>query len=188
MAGPPLYRASPSTQILSLAPEGCIAFDRGILLSVHRAPVFGARVGEVRRAIETAASLAPRGLVSIGVFRLSPEFPLGTGALSNVEELAGLLRAFERHAVAQATILDFGGMRAAAMKAMIRAIVAIARPRVALATFDRLTDAVTWVLPHAARARAPRDHAAYLRLYQTVERQLDELDARRGATRRSARA
>lgn len=175
--------------VVSLEPEGCLAIDSGVVLGIHRAPIQGARVAEVRRAIEAAAQSAPKGLLSIGVFRLSPEFPLGVTATTNVQELAELLRTVDRLCVAHATIIEFGGLRAAAMRTMARAIYALARPRSAYSDFDGLTDAVTWLRPYAERVGAKTDYATYLRLYREVERELDELDVRRGATgSRSVRA
>lgn len=181
--------ATPSGAIVSLHPEGCFAFRDGVLFSIQRAPVQGPRVAEFGRVIEVAEKLAPRGVLCVGVFRLSPEFPVSISATNNLKELADVLRAFERVCVASASILEFGGVRAAAMRTMMRAIYAIARPRSAFADFDGLTDAVTWLRPYAERMRAPVDYASYLRLYREVERELDELDIRRGAAgSRSARA
>ena len=53
-----------------LVPEACIVSDRGVVLGIYRAPIQGPLVAAVRRAIEEAATLAPRGLIALGAFRL----------------------------------------------------------------------------------------------------------------------
>jgi hypothetical protein len=173
--------------LLSLSPEGCIAVDSGVVLGIYRAPIKGARVGEVQSAILEAAARCPGGLVSVGVFRLSPEFPIGIDVDQNRAELAELLRTLDRVLAANANVIEFGGIRAAAMRLICRAIRVIARPRSPGAEFARLSDAITWLRPHAARVGVPCDPAFYVRLYREVEQHLEQLDVERGVTRRSVR-
>jgi hypothetical protein len=174
--------------ILTVAPEGAIGVGRGIVLSIHRAAIEGARIGEIRSAFERASELAPRGLVALSVFRLSPEFPLDVNVGSNRAELASLLRVLDRIFIAHATIIEFGGIRAMTMRTLSRAVSLVARPRAAMRTFDGLTDAVTWLLPHAKRVDAATEPGAYVQLYRDVDRALDELDVRRGRAPRVSSA
>ena len=124
------------------------------------------------------------------MFRLSPEFPIGVDAGGNRAELAELWRMIDASTRAMAIVVEFGGIRAAVMKLMTRAVQILVRPRAAIGEFDRLSDAIGWLRPHAARAVAPEDPATYYRLYQETARCLDELDMERNVvpTARSAGA
>lgn len=162
-------------RVLVQRAEECVVFERGVVVSIHRAPVRGARLSEIRRAIDLVAPDHPRGLVMLSAFRLSPRFPLGPGFDDNVGELAETLRAIERSSAAIANVIEFGGVRAAAMRLASRAVRTLARPRCAMEQFDRLSDAVVWLRPHADRALGPIDPATYVRLYREADRILAAL-------------
>jgi hypothetical protein len=148
----------------------------GVVLGIHRAPIQGPRVGEIARSVVKAAEAHPGGLVQLGVFRLSPEFPLTTGFDSNTAELADLLRAIDSTFVACANVLEFGGVRAAAMRVATRAVCLLARPRASIETFDRLSDGIAWLLPHARLVGAHCQAPLYLELYREADRLLALMD------------
>jgi len=86
--------------------------------------------------------------------------------------------------------VEFGGIRAAVMKLLTRAVRILVRPRAPIGEFDRLSDAIGWLRPYAAEADAPVDPATYYRLYREAGERLDELDMERRVlpTARSAGA
>ena len=192
MGGPPadmsvpVVKATPTVQWLSVRPEGAIAFDRGIHLAIHRAPIQGSRVAEVRAAVDRSAQLAPRGVVSINVFRLVPEFPIDIDLADNQSELVALLRSIDRQFVACASIIEFGGVRGAVMRMVSRAVTTLARPRAAIRDFDTVTEGATWLRAYAERVGAPTDLGSYVRLYREVDRQLEILDTQRWARSKGA--
>jgi len=100
----------------------------------------------------------------LGAFRLTPEFPIDINVGDNHGELAGI--------------------RAAVMRALMRAVRMVARPRAPFADFDAMSAGVAWLLPHAERVGAPAEFRTYAELYRQVDRQLAELDARRGRSGR----
>ncbi|MBI2388196.1 MAG: hypothetical protein HYV09_01155 [Deltaproteobacteria bacterium] len=163
--------------VLAARPEFCLAADRGAVVGIHRAPLHGPLLKAIREALQIAVDAHPAGLVCLSVFRLSRHFPLDPGFDKNVRELADTLRAIDRMVIANATLIEFGGVRAVAMRLASRAVIKLARPRAEMADFDRLTDAIAWVLPFAKRAGAPSDHMSWVKLYRHAERHLPDLDA-----------
>lgn len=163
--------------VLTSRPEFCLAADRGAVVGIHRAPLHGQLLKAVREGMQVAADAHPGGLVCLSVFRLSRHFPLDPGFDKNIRELADTLRAIDRMILANATLLEFSGVRAVAMRLATRAVIKLARPRAEMADFDRLTDAVAWLLPFARRIGAPSDHMSWVKLYRFTERHLPDLDA-----------
>lgn len=168
---------------LLLRPEQCSVGVPGVVLMIRRAAVTLEHAVESCAAIEECARRSARGIVTLNVFRLCPDFPLQPGFDANVRDLASALRRIEPHVVASADVLEFGGMRAALMRAATRAVWALARPRAQQASVDRLSDAIEWLLPHAQAIGAPDDAGTYVRLFRHAQGELDELDARRALAR-----
>lgn len=175
-------------EVLSRTAQGCSVLERGAIVSIRRAPIQGAEGANALRGIERAAALHPPGTVLLSVFRLSPRFPIAVETEMNLRELAETLRSIDRHLVANAVVLEFGGVRAAAMRLATRAVWSLARPRAVMSMHDRLSDAISWLLPHARAVGAPDDAATYVRLYRLAERGLDEVDAAGFAAHAGGRA
>lgn len=167
--------------VLTRRPESALVWTGSALVAIHRALLDGPQLAEVRRAVDVAAAAQPDGLVLLTAYRLSPEFPLRPGFDTDLRELAETLRALDRVLAACATVIEFGGVRAAALRAASRAVLSLARPRAAMGYFDRISDAIPWLLPHAEAVGGPSDPAAYVRLYRAAERALAEVDAERAA-------
>lgn len=163
-------------QVVSSRPEGVVLAREGAVVAIHLAPLQGERLTEIRLGIEAAARRHPSGLVLLSAFRLSPRFPLAPGFDSNIQELAANLRALDRVLVAIAGVVEFDGLRAAAFQAASRAVHVVARPRAALETFRRLSEALVWLAPHASRVGLPADPALFVRLYREADRRLLTLD------------
>ncbi|AKF03040.1 hypothetical protein DB32_000189 [Sandaracinus amylolyticus] len=157
--------------------EGSLVQLGSALVSIRRSPLRRARLVEAGRAIERAASAHPRGCVLLSVLRLSRGHPIEPGFDANARELAETLRAVDRVLVANAVVVEFDGMLAVATRALVRTVWALARPRASMAQFARMSDAITWMLPHARAIGAPDDAASYVRLYREAERRLEDHDA-----------
>ncbi|UJR84581.1 hypothetical protein [Sandaracinus amylolyticus] len=168
---------TPPPIVLVDRPEASLVQLGGALVSIRRSPLRGARLVEAGRAIERAASASPRGLVLLTAFRLSRGHPIEPGFDANARELAETLRAVERLLVANAVLIEFDGMLATATRALVRTVWTLVRPRAAMGQFVRLSDAITWLLPHARSIGATDDPAAYVRLYRDAERRLEDHDA-----------
>jgi hypothetical protein len=151
--------------------EACTVFQRGAFVSIRRAPFDAAQFAELRHAIESVATSYPR-TVSLLAFRLERAFPVAEHDLTDVHEFVKTLRAIDRHLAAQAIVLEFGGVRAAAMRALGRTVTRIVRPRGAIAFHDRLTEAATWLVPYARGVGAPDDLGEYVRSYREADRLL----------------
>jgi hypothetical protein len=176
---PPPDRVLDATVVLARRPESCLLMCRGALVAIRRAPLDSAQLEDARRAFAIAAEASPRGVVMLTAFRLSPEFPLHAGFDTNVAELAETLRIVGRSVVANASVVEFGGVRGAAMRVATRTVWALARPRAAMAQFERLSDAIGWLLPHAAAIGAADDAATYARLYREADHALQQIDVAR---------
>lgn len=163
--------------VLERERDRCILFDEGVSVGIFRAPLQGERVIRVREAYERAAALWPERLLCVAAYRLSPDFPIGVDADSNLQELAKLLRTIDRSIAAHAAVIEFGGVRGAAMRIAIRAVRAFAGSRSELREFGSLAEASTWLRGFAKHGVPARDPALYLRLYREAERHLAELDA-----------
>lgn len=168
-----------AAEILVLEPAMAIGFERGIMVGIYRAPLEGERLATARRAFAYASAHSPRGVVFLTAFRLTPEFPIGMSAGQNRDELAAVWREVDRSAVAIAALIEFGGMRAAMMRLLTRAVFAFARPKTPFRDFAGLSDAVAWLRPRAEDAGLPTDYRTYVALYQRLDRELAALDARR---------
>lgn len=162
--------------VISVRPEGVVLARQGAVVGIRRAPMHGPVLGELRRGIEQVAEAHPEGLVFLSVFRLSPRFPLVPGFDSNTRELADLLKVLDRTIAAIAQVHELDGVRAAAMRVATRTVLALARPRARIELFERVTDGVVWLLPHARRVGAPDDVASYLELYREADRALARMD------------
>lgn len=154
--------------------EACTLLDRGALVGIRRAPIGNDELPELRLAFERASSAHPSGLVMLLAVRLSPEFPLAPGFDHNLRELADLLRLIDRVLVATAVVIEFGGIRASAMRAATQVVRALARSRGEMALFSRFFEAVDWLLPRARAVGAPDDVPTYLRLYRAADEVLAE--------------
>jgi hypothetical protein len=153
----------------------CLAIDRGALIAIRRAPFQASDFVHAAHAIEGAYAGHPNGLVMLIGFRLDPRFPLDPG-IDDVEHLSGALKSFDRALRAVATVLEFGGVRAAAMRVTTRALWAMARPRCEHAMFERVTDAALWLAPRAEAIGAPYELATYVHGYKAVDAALREHD------------
>jgi hypothetical protein len=122
----------PSLLVVSSRPEGVTLAIGAAVVGIRRAPLQGPVLGELREGYARAASAHPGGLALVNVFRLCPRFPLQPGYDSNRGELASLLRVLDRTLVASAHVIELGGVRAAAMRIATKAVVVLARPRVAI--------------------------------------------------------
>lgn len=149
----------------------------GVLVAIRRATFRSGELGDVRRAMEVAAAAHPRGLVMLTAVRLSPVFPVDVGSSRSLSELAETVRFLDRVLVANATVVELGGIRAAALRLVSRATWQLAGLRGALGHFDRLSDAIGFLIPHARAIGASDDPATYVQLYRHVERELAALDA-----------
>ena len=147
----------------------------GAVLGIRRAPVDGAYIEELHRALDADAGSEKRVLLI--AYRLSPDFPIELENTTGAKQWVPLLRELERSIAAYAMITEFGGVRAASMRAITRLAWSLARPRIELGTFWRLTDAVSWVAPRAQRVGALDDPAQLVRLYRTADRMLAEIGA-----------
>lgn len=179
MSAPPASAGAGPPIVLTRRPESCLLQSGGALVAIRRAPLDRAQLADVRRAMDEAVSNHAGGLVMLSAFRLSPDFPLRPGVDTDLRELADTLRALDRALAASATVIEFGGIRGAAMRVASRTVWSLARPRAVMGHFERLSDAVAWLLPHARVIGAPDDAATYVRLYREADRILEELDAER---------
>ena len=162
--------------VVSSRPEGVTLALGGAVVGIRRAPLQGPVLGELREGYARAAAAHPGGLALITVFRLSRRFPLQPGFDSNKGELAALLRELDRSFVASAHVIEFDGIRAAAMRLATRAVIVLARPKVAIESFDRLADGVAWLVPRAASAGVVVDPASCLALYREADGRLAQMD------------
>jgi len=137
-----------------------------------------AGLAEFREAVDTASKANPSGLVLLSAFRLDERFPLQFDFDADRETLAETLRAVDQKLNAIASVLEFGGVRAAAMRIASRAVWALARPSAKMGIFDSLTDAALWLSPHAREVDAPDELAAMVRTYRHADRALARFDAR----------
>jgi len=170
-------------EVLIERPEACTVLERGALVTVRRAVYDGAQLRELCDAVARVSPAHPRGLVKLMTLRLSPAFPIGLGFDSNLTELAETARALDRMIVAHAVVLEFTGVRATATRMIGRTVWTLARPRAAMAIFDRLTDAIAWLTPHARAVGALDDPARYVRCHREAERILGPDDLARDAIR-----
>ncbi len=178
IVGAPL--SADGTIVLSERPEGVLLGRAGTVVGIRRAPLHGAVLAELRAGFERGLAEHPKGLVCLTAYRLSPRFPLGVGFDSNTGELSETLRVLDRSIIASAHVLEFGGVRAAAMRAATLAVTLLARPRAPIASFDRLTDAIAWLRPHAEAAGVAHDPATFVALYAEAERRLAAMDGTLG--------
>jgi hypothetical protein len=162
--------------VVSERPEGVTLALGAVVVGIRRAPIQGPIVGELRAGYARLAAAHPGGLALLHAFRLSPRHPLQPGYDSNKGELAALLREIDRSIVASAQVLEFGGVRAAAMRVATQAIVVLARPRVAIETFDRLGDGIAWLVPRAAQAGVVVQAATIHALYREADDRLARMD------------
>lgn len=165
--------------VLTQSAKGCLVLDRGVLVAIRRAPLDGVELSELHRAIEAAAGAHPRGMVMLSAIRLSPDFPIDARHAASLREMAESARAIDRVVVANATVLEFSGVRAAALRTASRALWSLAKMRGVLGHFERLTDAIAWLSPYANAVGAASDAATYVQLYRSAELTIEELDAQR---------
>src|SRR5690606_14146892 len=126
---------SAATTVLTESPKGCLVLDRGVLVAIRRAPLDGVELDELHSAIKTAAAQHPRGMVMLSAIRLSSDFPIDARHAASLSELAESVRAIDRVVVTNATVLEFGGIRAAALRTASRTLWSIAKMRGVLGHF-----------------------------------------------------
>jgi hypothetical protein len=168
--------ASPAALIAS-GPEGCILVGQGAVVTIRRAPVDGRHVADVHRALSTVRESGHEKAVMLSVFRLSPRFPVEVADTRRAGDYAATWRTLDRHVAAYAMVIEFGGVRGAGLRAITRALWAIARPQAQLGIFERLTDAAAWLAPFAAVTCPEADPATYVRLYREADAILERIDA-----------
>jgi hypothetical protein len=152
--------------------EGCTVFDRGAFVTIRRAPIDAQQIGELRRALESVVEAYPQ-IVTMFVFRLSSEYPIAEHHLTDFDESAKFMRAIDEHVAAHAIVLEFGGIRGAAMRILGRTVVQLVKPRAAFAFHERVTEAATWLLPYAREIGVVDDLGAYVRSYRDADRLLE---------------
>lgn len=157
-------------------PEACLGLVDGALVGIRRAMLTPADLACFRDAVVSACETRPAGLVMLTVFRLDPRFPLQVDFDTDLSAFVQTLRDVDGRLRAIASVLEFGGVRAAAMKMATRAVWATGRPRSRMAIFDRVTDASQWLAAQGGETGAPRSGATYLRAYRTVDGWLREMD------------
>lgn len=162
--------------LLIRRPQTCVTFHRGAFVSIRRAMLDRADLGRFQEAVEATARDHEDGLVLLAAFRLDPRFPIRADFDPDVEGLADTLRALDRRFIAVASVLEFGGVRAAAMRVASRAVWAVVRPSPTMADFERVGEAAHWLAAQATAAGAPADPASYVRAYRATSRHLAELD------------
>jgi hypothetical protein len=144
----------------------------GALVSVRRGAYTAAELEALRGALAAAAPAHPRGFVSLTTFRLDRTFPLAVEDATELGALVDAARALDPLLAAVASVVEFGGVRAAAMQLASSAVWRLARPRAVLGQFETLTDALVWLGPHAQRIGALEAPADYVRLHRECERRM----------------
>lgn len=156
------------------SPGACAVLSRGALVSVRRAAYTSAELSQLCRVLREVEPAHPDGIVSLTTFRLDPAFPIEVDHEGSLSELAQAARELDRMLAAVASVTEFGGVRASAMRAASAAIWTLARPRGELGQFESLSDALVWLCPRAATVGAPSEPAEYVRLHREVDRMLRE--------------
>jgi hypothetical protein len=164
-------------QLVMREPGCCILLDRGALVAIQRATLDARGLAAFSALVKEVARSHPRGLVLLTAFRLDPRFRLDFGIEREIPTYIDALRTVDRHIAAIASVLEFGGVRSAFMRATATTVHVLARPRASLAMFDNLIDAAEWIAPRASVVGAPGDLASYVRAYRRVDRELRVLDA-----------
>lgn len=153
-------------------PGASALLHRGALVSVRCAAYRSGELDAIRDAFEREAHAHPGGFVSLTSFRLDPAFPLQSDYEGHLGALVETARAIDRHLVAVASVLAFGGIRRTAMETMSRVVWRLARPRAEMTFLDTLTDALVWLEPRARVVGALHEPAALVQLHQQAERLL----------------
>lgn len=156
--------------------KGCVVAQRGMVVVIRRAPVDARHVADLHRALAAAQGPGSGRVVMLTAYRLSPDFPIEVENTTSGPEYVPTLREMDRVVAAYAMVVEFGGVRAASLRAIARLVWVLARPRVVLGVFDRLTDAVSWIAPRAQEVGAPGDPREYVRLYRIADQILESLD------------
>lgn len=144
----------------------------GAIVSVRRGAYTLPELKALRDALAAASPAHPRGFVSLTTFRLDPAFPLSVEDATELGALVDTARALDPMLAAVASVVEFGGIRAASMDIASRAVWRLARPRALLGQFATLTDALVWLAPHARQVAAPDAPADYVRLHREAERRM----------------
>lgn len=162
--------------LLIQRPETCLALVDGALVGIRRAMLTPKDLARFRDAILGVRADDPAGLVMLSVFRLDPRFPLSVDFDSDLTGFVETLRCVDGRLHAIASVLEFGGVRAAAMRVTTRAVRALGRPRARMADFDRVVDAADWLARQAEGTGVPTEAATYLRAYRLVDRAVRATD------------
>jgi len=163
---------------LICGPASCMCLYAGALVSIRRALVDRQGLEAFLEAVEVAKQAYPDGLVMLASFRLDRRFPLPATFDHDLSALAATLRRIDQQVAAIASVLEFGGVRAAAMDLASRAVWALGRPSAKMASFRSLGEAAHWLAGVGPEVGAPGDPAAYVRAYRHSDRRLRALDAR----------
>ena len=156
---------------------GCVSLQSGAIVSIRRANLDGPGLERFLAGMELAKKRYPRGLVMLAAFRLDSRFPLPATFDRNLSILAETLRRIDREMAAIASVLEFGGVRAAAMELASKAVWALGRPSAKMASFRGLGEAAQWLAEVGPEVGAPADPGVYVRTYRHNDRRLRELDA-----------
>jgi hypothetical protein len=151
---------------------GCMILERGAVVTIRRALMDGRSLEESRRAFEIVHAAHPGGVAMLSVFRLDRRFPIDRAPDYNLSDIVATLRAVERVLGVTAVVLEFGGLRAAAMRAVSRTAWTLARLPSKLAFFDCLTDAAAWLELEGRAIGVQVDTAGYVTSYREASRTL----------------
>jgi hypothetical protein len=147
----------------------------GLVVAIWLAPLRVEQIPDIRRAIELAWEKNPEGLAVLTILRIDRRFPVRPEQMVGNAEVASLLRAVDPAIRARATVVDYDGIVGAAARGILDELHTAAPPVRPAGVFDRVHDALCFLVPQMPGMQTP---AAFDRLLQLTRFASEVLEPR----------